>query len=289
MIVRFDLYQNVDRLLRTLVDARSGMRKITSATRALDDRRVVAIGGKDPLRTAGMRVPDHGEQRIRALAAVDDPIRIEDLVAAMLGIRLREHHELDVGGIPPQPLEAVQQVVNLIRRQGEPELTVGPFQGGSPGFERDAAQRSRPGMREKSLSLRGIEQDRLSHPIEQRRRKRQQPFAPERLRGQHPIHEAALDPPHPVEAADPCDISGFARPGRDGSRAWHDEELFPFIVLQRGFDPGPVSQQSLKNGEIGRRERTIDIDEVHEARVQPRDGRLAGGQSSDEFGDAECR
>ena len=31
--------------------------------------------------------------------AVDDPVGVEDLVPAVLGVRLREHHELDVGGI----------------------------------------------------------------------------------------------------------------------------------------------------------------------------------------------
>ncbi len=46
--------------------------------------------------------------------AVDDPVGVEDLVPAVLRVRLREHHQLDVGGIAPHALEIVQQVVDLI-------------------------------------------------------------------------------------------------------------------------------------------------------------------------------
>ena len=47
-----------------------------------------------------MRVADHREQRSSSLRSPSiDPVGVEDFVAAVLGIRLREHHELDVGRV----------------------------------------------------------------------------------------------------------------------------------------------------------------------------------------------
>ena len=56
--------------------------------------------------------------------AVDDPVRIEDLVAAMLGVRLREHHQLDVGRIAAEALEARCEVVDLVFGQRETKSRV---------------------------------------------------------------------------------------------------------------------------------------------------------------------
>src|SRR5205807_8422035 len=58
---------------------------------------------------------DHREQRLRLLRAVDDPVGVEDLVPAMLGVRLREHGELDIRGVAPKaaisPLEVFQLIM----------------------------------------------------------------------------------------------------------------------------------------------------------------------------------
>ena len=48
--------------------------------------------------------------------------RVEDLVAAVLGIGLREHHQLDIGGIAPERAESLDQIVDLLGRQREPQL-----------------------------------------------------------------------------------------------------------------------------------------------------------------------
>ena len=45
--------------------------------------------------------------------------RVEDLVPAVLGIRLREHHQLDIGGIAPERAEGLDQIIDLIARQRE--------------------------------------------------------------------------------------------------------------------------------------------------------------------------
>ena len=102
MIVRLDLHENVDGLIHGAVDAGVRIREITCAARSLDDGGVVAIGGEHAVGIARVRVADHREQRLVALAAVDDPVGIEDLVAAMLGVGLRKHHQLDVGRLAPE-------------------------------------------------------------------------------------------------------------------------------------------------------------------------------------------
>ncbi len=132
MIVRLDLHQNVDRLHDPVIDAGVRIGKIAPPAAALYDRRIVAIGGKDPERTARMGVADHREQRFLPLAAIDDPVRIEYLVAAVFGVRLREHHQLDVGGIASQLPKTAQQVFDLICRQRKPQLAVGAYERRTP-------------------------------------------------------------------------------------------------------------------------------------------------------------
>jgi hypothetical protein len=55
--------------------------------------------------------------RLRHLRAVDAKLGVEDLVAAVLGIRLREHHQLHVGRIPAELAEGRDQVIDFLARQ----------------------------------------------------------------------------------------------------------------------------------------------------------------------------
>ena len=114
MIVRLDLHENVDRLGAHAVDTSGGVGEIERSVTPGDDRRIVPIGRKNPGRTDCVRVADHVEQGFIARLAIDDPARVEDLVAAMLGVRLREHHELDVRRVALEPREAREQVIHLI-------------------------------------------------------------------------------------------------------------------------------------------------------------------------------
>jgi hypothetical protein len=62
-----------------------------------------------------MRIADHAEQRLVAGLAIDDPVGVENLVPAVLRVRLREHHEFDVSGIASQlALERIDQVIDLV-------------------------------------------------------------------------------------------------------------------------------------------------------------------------------
>jgi len=52
-------------------------------------------------------------------------------VAAVLGIGLREHHQLDIGGIAPDAGEGVDQVIDLVVRQRQSEAAIGVLQRGT--------------------------------------------------------------------------------------------------------------------------------------------------------------
>ena len=147
----------------------------------------------------------------------------------MLGIDLREHHQLGVGRIASCIRERAHQVVDLVGRQRQPELGVGALQGG-PGIiaERHAGRRPALGRLEQSLRRSFGINDRSGHSIVQMGEERLD--RPPRLgsgqiaKAQH-HQQRPLDAPHPVEAAVARDIRGFARPGRNGSRPGHHEHL----------------------------------------------------------------
>src|SRR5690606_8878823 len=88
VVVRLDLHEDVDRLLDTAVRPAARLREPAPPRPTLDDGGVVAVGREHAPRVAGVGVADHAEQRLLALRAVDDPLGVEDLVTAVLGVRL---------------------------------------------------------------------------------------------------------------------------------------------------------------------------------------------------------
>jgi hypothetical protein len=101
MIVGLDLHQNIDGLVHAHVTARRRIGKESRGAAAFDDSGVVPVRREHAAGIAGIRGADHREQRQRHGLTVDDELGIEYLVPAMLRVRLREHHELDIGGIAP--------------------------------------------------------------------------------------------------------------------------------------------------------------------------------------------
>ena len=93
-----------------------------------DHRGVVLVGAERELRRARMGVADHREQAAARILPVQRPAGVEDLVPAMLGIGLREHHQLGIGRITAQCGVAFAQIVDLVGRQRQSELAVGLFQ-----------------------------------------------------------------------------------------------------------------------------------------------------------------
>ena len=155
------------------VDARSPHRARTSDASAPATTAALSLyADSTPCRRARVRVADHREQALRRTLAVDDPVGVEDLVPAMLGVRLREHHELDVGRVALQRRELRREIVDLVARQREAELAVGALERGAPAREHvDGAHRPRRVRGEQQLlaAARSVQQ-RLRHAIVQQRR-----------------------------------------------------------------------------------------------------------------------
>ena len=67
---------------------------------------------------------DHGEERLALALAVDHPVGVEDLVAAVLGIRLREHGGVRRRSAAPHLAVGALEIFDLIFGEREPELSV---------------------------------------------------------------------------------------------------------------------------------------------------------------------
>ena len=237
MIVRLHFHQNVDRLGDSGITMRDRIRKKSNGGCALDHRGIVSIGGQHSGGIPGIGRTDHGEQRQRHRRAVHDELRVEYLMPAMLGIRLREHHQLDVGGIPSQFAEGRHQVVDLIVRERQSPLGVGACQlVMAVGSQGDDAQRSRRCAVEQAIRRdRCADPDRFGHPIVQQR-----PQAPQLLGRQirprfDEIQGAPLQASEVLQAADMGNVGGFARPGRDRADPRRDQDLPSAIGAQMRF------------------------------------------------------
>ena len=91
---------------------------------------VVAVGHHRMARLLLVGVADHAEQALVLRHAVDGEVGVEDLVAAVLAVGLGEHHQLHIGRVAAQPGEGFHQVVDLVRRQRQAPVAVGPLQRG---------------------------------------------------------------------------------------------------------------------------------------------------------------
>ena len=113
VVVGLDLHQLVESVLLEAVFVRLGVDREDIGPEARHDCGVVLVRAQGVLRTLLVRVLDHLEERLRLLLAVDDEFRAEDLVAAVLGVDLAEHHELGVGRVASGGGEALGEVLHL--------------------------------------------------------------------------------------------------------------------------------------------------------------------------------
>ncbi len=120
-----------------------------------------------------MRVTDHRKQALVLAHPIDNPVGVEDLVPAVLGIRLREHHELHVGRIASEAAEVRVEVVDLVGREREAELAVGALDRPAAfAEERYRGHRSRRDVGEQDAGVIEQFQHRFGHPIVQERQQR---------------------------------------------------------------------------------------------------------------------
>ena len=241
---------------------------------ALQDRRVVGVRHQRAARMHGMRVPDHREQRPRLLLAVDYPVGVEDLVPAMLGVRLREHGELGIRGVAPEAAKGLLEVLQLVFAQGKPEPQVRLRQLRQP----DELQRTGDDMLEQARCILERLEHGFGHAVVQQR-------GDFRAAGIDVVSRTPLDAPHAREAAVARDVGRLGRPRRDGAEPGHDEKQRPVRRLRRRA----VFKQPLEDLRLALAERARHLDEVPEP---GRDGANAGVeflQRCEQLGEAELR
>ena len=184
-------------------------------TRTLDHRRVVRVGDYGTARMLLVRVADHAEQRLRLRLAVDHPVGVENLVPAVLRIGLREHHQLDVGGVAAGTDEVLDKIRDFVFRQREPHLAVGAFQRDNAAIQH-IHRCERPGIEALEEPRRFLERREhgFRHAVVDQRQQRGFFLCRQRAGTApgNPECNAALDALHRFQAAMTRDIGGFRGP-----------------------------------------------------------------------------
>ena len=173
-----------------------------------------------------MRIADHAEERFLARFAVNGPTGIEDLVAAVLGIGLREHHEFDVGRIALQAREGVGEVVDLVLGKRKTHRKICVLKGLLPfRHQRNGLHGLAREIREEVFARIVDRNHGLRHAVVKEREKRAALFfrqlgaVPERDREDR----AALNAEHLFDAAVAGDVGSFRSPGRNRAETRHHQ------------------------------------------------------------------
>ena len=173
VVVGLDLYQDGLRLLNAAVTPRFGIHNEAARRGACDDGGVVFIRRQHAVRRAGVRVPDHLKQRLFAAAPVERPFGVEQLVAAVFGVGLREHHQFGVGRRARLVAVVIEQIGDFVRRQREFPVAVDGLQPRARvAVQRNLAQRPGLGARKNTARRRRRITHFLGHSVVQQRRAR---------------------------------------------------------------------------------------------------------------------
>ena len=284
MIVRLDLHQDVRGFPVARVDTARGIGEEALRFAADHHGGIVVIGGQHAVRGARRRVADHVEERGLLLDPVDEPVRVEDLVAAVFRVRLGEHHQLDVRRVARQFAVAGDQVVDLVLCQGEAEAPVGGDQGFRSGAHHvDAFERA--GCLAVEQRLGGIDavEHGFRHAIVERRGQAQSCIGRDAAEVDG---DAALDPAHPVESADPGDVRRLGRPRGDRADPRHDEAHgVAGLGLRRRFARA-VTQQCIEGPALVGRGVALQIDEVDVVRRERRNSFSLFSEPREKAGDS---
>ncbi len=220
VVVGLHLHQDVDALLVILVLTVGGAREEAATLAAFHHRGVVFVGRQDMIRRLLEGVLDHLEQRLGLLLAVDGPVGVEDLVTAVLGVRLGKHVELDVVGIATQPGEVGHQVIYFVIGQGQTQGHVGLFQGGATTTQHIyLGKGARLVVSKQGRGLVHLGKDHFHHAIVQQGRDLATLGHAQLTLGLHVIGNAALQPLDLFQAAVVGDVGCFGRPGGDSAGA----------------------------------------------------------------------
>ena len=189
------------------VDAGLGIGEESPPRGPSHDRCVVVVGGEYAVRRLRGGVADHLEERPLLSLPVEDPLRVEDLVATVLRVRLGEHHQLHIRRVAPELAEILHQVVDLVLGQSQSELAIRMLQGLVARPEHVHAgegERSRPA--EEPLGVLEAREHRFRHAVVEEGRD----FG--ELSDVHPrevVGDPALQASNPLDAADSRDLRGL--------------------------------------------------------------------------------
>ena len=150
----------------------------------------------------------------------------------MLGVGLREHHQLDVVRVAAEGREGLDEVVDFVLGEGEAEASVGGDQRGAAGGEhRHAGHRARRLVAEEGVAGRrgrrrrpgssghgAWREDAGCGGIERRERE-----VRVRIADVDRVGDDALDALHGGEAADVGDVGGLGGPGGDRAGTGGDD------------------------------------------------------------------
>src|SRR5690625_154271 len=99
---------------------------------ALHDGSIVCISDNSTLGLCGMSILDHAKKRFILLMSINNPLRIEYFMTAVLAVGLPKHDEFDIIWVAIFCFEGGIKIIHLIVRQGQTQLLVGLYQGMAP-------------------------------------------------------------------------------------------------------------------------------------------------------------
>ena len=254
VVVRLHLHEHLHLVFGEAVDvvARVGLEGLHPE--AVDDAGVVLVGDLGAFGVERVGVADHAEEGEVAFLAVDDPLGVEDFVAAVLAVDLAEHGQLGVGGVALGGGVGGEEVVDLGIAEGQADFLVGALEGGAALAQHVEGLAAR-GLRldEEAGQLLGGE-DAFDHAVVERVQRRRGELAlGERLAAAHErqVHRP-LHAEHAAHRARAEDVRGLGAPGRDGAQARRHEEALArqgrvACVQQRlGLFPGFLRKRPLR-------------------------------------------
>ena len=226
MVVGFHFHQDMRGLLMEVIAPCFAIGEEAAHLRTFHHRGVVFIGRQHVVRRLLHGVFDHFEQRLWLLFAVNNPVGIENLVAAVLRVRLREHVEFNVVRVTVELNERILQVVDFVFCQRQAETQVGVNQRLTALSQQvHALYRCRLMVGEKLLRVIKRGKYALHHAVVQFSRNRL-PLRVAQGRGFHVVRYAALQTVNLAQATVVGDVGGFGRPGGDGARTRRRKDQF---------------------------------------------------------------
>ncbi len=281
VVVGLHLHQDVYRLFVSAVLITARHREETASGETFDYRGVVLIGRQHAFAVHLIGVLDHAEQALVLRLTVDIPAGIEDLVTAVLGVGLGEHHQLDVARVATKAGEALDQIVDLVFGQCQTQAAVG-FNQCIPaaGQNVDTLERLGLGVGKQRRSGLQIVQRQLGHAVVQLGFQRRAVIG--RQLASDVIGDTALQTQHLTQTAVAGDIGRLAGPGRDSAEARHYQHQLAGRLFNR--HGRTVAQQTIKHLRGLLVQLAAQLGEMHELGVNPGHSGKAALQPGEQLG-----